>query len=80
METVVIKRGIPLPPSMTGQYLRGRKGNGKLQVLVSQMNVGDMIEVEHTQVPKFRNALKTLGMKSESRKLEAGKSGVWRTA
>ena len=76
MSEYVIKQGIPLPPSGRGAFIK--KGQGKIQLLVKQMNVGDMIETDESKVAIFATAARNQGMKLTSRKLESGKIGVWR--
>ncbi len=78
MSEYVIKQGIPLPPSGRGDFIKKQKGQGKIQLLVKQMNLGDMIETDASKVASFATAARNQGMKLTSRKMESGKIGVWR--
>ncbi len=80
MSEYVIKQGIPLPPSDRGGFIKKQRGQGKIQLLVKQMNLGDMIETDASKVASIATAARSQGMKLTSRKLESGKIGVWRTA
>ena len=80
MSEYTIKQGIPLPPDGKGAFLSTKKGQGKLQLVVKQMMLGDMVETDASKVSSFSTAAKTLGFKTTSRKLDNGKIGVWRTA
>lgn len=80
MSEYTIKQGIPLPPDGRGEFIKNQKGRGKIQLLVSQMMVGDMVEADESKVSCITTAAKKQGMRFTSRKLESGKTGVWRIA
>lgn len=77
MSEFVIKCGVPLPPKSK----HFKKGGGKLQKIMKQMDIGDMVEAaDWKKVSCFNSSARSLGFKVANRKLPNGKIGVWRTA
>lgn len=75
MKTLVIKSGVPIPPSNFG------KRGSPIQDVLKSMEVNQMFEVDKwKEVSGVKAAAKAVGAQVCSRKLESGKIGVWRTA